>query len=168
MKSRLIRRSYHAVEIMMFALIAFFLLHSIISLFSDNLSQLIFQYFSFSPNGLSKLFIWTPITYTFIHDGPFHLIMNLIGLFFIGKAVEVEIGKSYFWYLSLFSGILGCLFWSIFNSHGESLVGASSIVLGCLSYFCLKNPNNSITLLLFFIFALPNKAETYLNLCFVS
>ena len=85
---------------MMFALIACFLLHSIISLLSDNLSQLIFQYFSFSPNGFLN-YLWTPITYTFIHDGPFHLIMNLIGLFFIGKAVEVEIGKSYFWYLSV-------------------------------------------------------------------
>ena len=43
------------------------------------------------------------------------------------------------------------MWWFIFNSDGEYLVGASSIVMSCLSYFCLKNPNSPITLLLFFI-----------------
>jgi hypothetical protein len=73
-----------------------------------------------------------------------------LGFYFIGKAVEDEIGTNNFWYLTIIGSIAGCLFWFFFNTSGEYLVGSSAIVMSCLSYYCLKNPTRPITLLLFF------------------
>ena len=74
-------------------LISTFILQSLVELISQNYSNLIFQYFSFSSDGLFSLFLWTPLSYIFLHDGPIHLIMNLLGLFFIGRSVENLIGN---------------------------------------------------------------------------
>jgi hypothetical protein len=77
--------------------------------------------------------------------------MNLIGIFFIGRAVENDIGKSNFFWLVGISSLLGALFWLLFNSNGQVLIGSSAVVMSCLACFCLRNPNQEITLLLFFV-----------------
>ena len=151
MRKSFITNPRGAVDILILILIVTFLFHSITRLFSTYLFDFIYQYFSFSPHGIFKLYLWTPLTYPLLHDGPFHLIMNLLGLYFIGKAVESVVGSTNFWYLSLIGSATGCLFWFFFNTNGEFLVGASAIVMSCLSYYCLKYPDTPITLLLFFI-----------------
>ena len=150
MRKSFITNPKGAVDIFMVILIASFFLHSMLRLFSPYLFDFIYQYFSFSPHGILSFFLWTPLTYSLLHDGPFHLIMNLLGFYFIGKAVEDEIGTYNFWYLTIIGSISGCLFWFFFNESGEFLVGSSAIVMSCLSYYCLKNPSRPITLLLFF------------------
>ena len=139
------------VDLLIIILISIFILQSLVELISQNYSNLIFQYFSFSSDGLFSLFLWTPLSYIFLHDGPIHLIMNLLGLFFIGRSVENLIGNLNFYYLCIFGSILGALNWFFFNSLGSSLVGSSAIVMSCLTYFCLRKPDDEITLLLFFI-----------------
>lgn len=151
MRKSFITNPRGAVDMLILILVITFLLHSITRLFSTYLFDFIHQYFSFSSHGILKFYLWMPLTYSFLHDGPFHLIMNLLGLYFVGKGVETEIGKTNFWYLSMIGSIFGCLFWFIFNSNGSFLVGSSAIVMSCLSYFCLRNPTTPITLLLFFI-----------------
>ena len=151
MRKSFITNPKGAVDTLIVILIASFLFHAICKLFSPYLFDFIYQYFSFSPHGLVSFFIWTPLTYPLLHDGPFHLIMNLLGLYFIGKAVENDVGTANFLYLSFLGSVTGSLFWFFFNSNGEFLVGASAIVMSCLSYYCLRYPNTSITLLLFFI-----------------
>ena len=151
MRKSFITNPRGAVDILILILIVTFLFHSITRLFSTYLFDFIYQYFSFSPHGIFKLYLWTPLTYPLLHDGPFHLIMNLLGFYFIGKGVETEIGTTNFWYLSLIGSVSGSLFWFIFNANGAFLVGSSAIVMSCLSYFCLRNPTTPITLLLFFI-----------------
>ena len=54
--------------------------------------------------------IWTFITSMFMHAGFFHLLVNMLSLFFVGSLVEKIIGrKRYFWFYVL-SGIFAGLF----------------------------------------------------------
>jgi membrane associated rhomboid family serine protease len=149
--------SRSVVDILIIFLICCFIIHSVVGLFSNNLLLLFHDYLYFSSTALTGFLIWTPITYACFHDGPLHLILNVIGFYFIGKNVEVMLGKVNFCYLLGIGSILGSSFWLIFNTEGEYLVGSSSVVMACLSFYCLKQPDNPITLLLFFI--LPCKLK---------
>ena len=98
--------SRSAVDILIIVLVCCFILHSIVGLFSENLFTVFHDYLFFSSTALSKFLIWTPITYSCFHDGPFHLIFNVLGFYFIGKNVEVMMGKVNFCYL-----LVSVLFW---------------------------------------------------------
>jgi membrane associated rhomboid family serine protease len=163
MRNNFITHPQGAVDRLIVFLLVFFVLHSIAKLFSPSAFEYTYKFLSFSPSGLSNFYVWTPLTYCFLHDGVFHLIMNLLGLYFIGKAVEVDVGVINFWYLSIIGSLSGCFIWFLFNTDGLFLVGSSSIVMSCLSYYCLKNPSSSITLLLFFI--LPCRIQPKWLLC---
>ena len=151
MKNRFAGSEKMASEILIFVLIGSFVLQSFGSLISSDIESVVFEIFSFSALGLERFFLWIPFSYTLLHDGPIHLIMNLIGLFFIGRAVENDIGKSNFIWLVSISSLVGSLLWLIFNNSGQVLIGASAVVMSCLACFCLRNPNQEITLLLFFV-----------------
>ena len=64
-------------------LISCFLLQAILSLFYTP--QLINQTFAFGLYNLTNGCLWTPLTYGLIHDGPLHLLVNLLGIHFIPK-----------------------------------------------------------------------------------
>jgi membrane associated rhomboid family serine protease len=151
MKNRFSGSDKMGSEVLIFVLIVSFVLQAFCSLISSDIESKIFDYFSFSIAIIESFYIWTPFSYALLHDGPVHLIMNLIGLFFIGKAVENDIGKTNFFWLAGISSVVGASLWLFFNNNGEVLIGASAIVMSFLACFCLRNPNQEITLLLFFI-----------------
>ena len=57
--------------------------------------------------------VWQFLTYSFVHTGPWQLLMSLVGIYFIGSAVEERVGQRAFWQLfigsSVFAGIVGFL-----------------------------------------------------------
>ena len=89
-------------------------------------------------------------TYMFIHANFNHLLVNMIGLFFIGPAVERTMGSYRFMILFYLSGILGGLGWSLLALPGTYCVGASGGLMGTLGAFAALYPN--ARLLLWFIF----------------
>ena len=88
-------------------------------------------------------------TYMFVHGNMNHLLMNMLGLFFIGPTVERTLGSYRFFILYYLSGVLGGLGWSLLAQSGESCVGASGAVMGILGAFAALYPNAK--LLLYFI-----------------
>ena len=125
-----------------------------------NLSDATLNYFSLSIDSLSNGYLWTLISYAFLHDSPLHLIGNLLGLHFIGRNVEILIGSQNFSWLCVLSAIAGGIIWIPFNNQPliidgrmiyPALLGASAIVMACLTYFCLLRPNQEISILLFLI-----------------
>lgn len=134
-------------DILIIILIAFFLIFSLVSLFSNSHQYI--PYLAFSPQGFLGGYIWTPISYGFFHEGPIHLLFNLIGLHFITRQVEIELKKSEFYWLVLLSLVFGSAMWAVFNLSGGTLIGTSALVLGSLTLFCLQNPEQSLTLLPF-------------------
>ena len=139
-------------------LITCFLLQAILSLIFTP--QVVNQRIAFGSSSLESGYIWTPITYALFHDGPLHLIVNLIGIHFIGRPVESFLGKAKYRYFSIASLLLGVLFWLPFNySQQQLIIGSSSVVLGSLCMFCLLRPNQPISLLLFFILPITVKPK---------
>lgn len=88
-------------------------------------------------------------TYMFVHGGTTHILVNMLGLFFIGPTVERTIGSYRFFILYYVSGILGGLGWSLIAQPGTYCVGASGAVMGILGAFGALYPKAE--LLLWFI-----------------
>jgi len=71
---------------------------------------------------------WTPLTYMFIHGGFWHILFNMIVLYFFGPRVEERLGSNRFITLYLISGFTGALF-SVFTPD-VAILGASAAVFG--------------------------------------
>jgi membrane associated rhomboid family serine protease len=102
-------------------------------------------------------------TYMFVHANSTHLMVNMLGLFFIGPAVEQTIGSYRFFVLYYLSGILGGLGWSLLAEPGAVCVGASGALMGILGAFGALYPNAK--LLLWFV--LPIKAWVLVTLLII-
>lgn len=112
--------------------------------------------FALQSDWASKLAIGELFTYMFVHGGHFHLLMNMIGLYFIGPTVERTLGSYRFFILYYLSGILGGLGWSMLAQPGEYCVGASGALMGILGAFAALYPNTKVVLIFFPFF--PIKA----------
>jgi membrane associated rhomboid family serine protease len=74
---------------------------------------------------------WRLITATFLHYGPFHLLLNMLALYWFGSLLEQRIGSGRFLALYLVSGLAGsagALLWSPLTPT----VGASGAIFGIL------------------------------------
>lgn len=85
---------------------------------------------------------WTLVTYMFLHDGMFHILFNMLGLFFFGPRLEAEMGGRDFLYLYFISGITGALL-SFLTPH-VWIVGASGAVYGILLAYARFWPRETI------------------------
>jgi membrane associated rhomboid family serine protease len=129
-----------------------YLLQSILSLFSGAGSFLV-RFFALRGDLILDGYLWTPLTYAFLHDvsSPFHLIFNMLLVFFIGRTVQEDLGGERFLGLYLIGALGGALSYLIFNFNGYPLVGASAAALGLLTVFCLMHADEKMTFLLFFV-----------------
>ncbi|MDZ8117205.1 rhomboid family intramembrane serine protease [Pontiella agarivorans] len=104
-----------------------------------------------TPFGFGELF-----TYMFIHASIGHLLMNMMGLYFLGPTLERGLGPYRFFILYYTSGILGGLGWSLLAGPGQICVGASGAVMGVLGAFAMLYPNTEVALI--FLPNVPFKA----------
>jgi membrane associated rhomboid family serine protease len=114
--------------------------------------------FGLSEPGLRQGFLWQPLTHMFLHGNLFHLLVNMIALWFAGRAVEMWLGP---WrYLGVFfvGGIVGG-FLQIYSFPGGFLIGASGGVCAVLLTFTALEPEMPITALLFFVLPLRVRAK---------
>lgn len=139
-----------ATDLLIVTLLVTFIFQSIFKFI--DLEEALLNYLAFSHTSFFNGFIWSPFTYCLFHEGPLHLIFNLIGIHFISRNIETDLGRSTFIAL-LASGVaVGGLSWLFFNNTRDvSLIGCSAFVMASLSNFCIRRPNQSITFLLFFI-----------------
>jgi len=136
-------------DILLFVLIASFLVQAIFELFSLGYGY--HKLFALNWTYLANGYFWQMTTYGFLHDGPLHLIFNLIGIHFVGRALEAIIGVVRYLKL-MFAGLLsGAIMWVAFSEHNNGLIGFSAAVLAILTLYCLKRPHTKVNLLLFFI-----------------
>lgn len=85
---------------------------------------------------------WTLVTYMFLHVGFQHIFFNMLGLFFFGPRLEMELGSNKFLMLYFVSGITGALVSFAFSPMTQ-IVGASGGVFGVelgFAYFWPRMP----------------------------
>jgi membrane associated rhomboid family serine protease len=74
---------------------------------------------------------WRLLTAAFLHYGPFHLLLNMLGLFWFGSLLEQRIGAGRFLLLYLVSGLAGSA-GALVVSPNSPTVGASGAIFGIL------------------------------------
>jgi rhomboid protease GluP len=87
--------------------------------------------------GFSLAESWRLLASCFLHFGPTHLVMNVLGLLFVGPYLEFALGKWRFAVVYLTSGFLGALVVIFLAQHLTPdrpvfLVGASGCIMGLI------------------------------------
>ncbi|MGH7477801.1 MAG: rhomboid family intramembrane serine protease [Longimicrobiales bacterium] len=97
---------------------------------------------------------WTIFTYMFVHAGFGHLFFNMIGLYFFGPQLELQLGRRRFIRLYILSGLGGAVLSFLF-APGAAVVGASGAVFGVFLGFARFWPDAPI----YIWFLFPVKAK---------
>jgi rhomboid family protein len=101
---------------------------------------------------------WRLLTYGFCHATVWHILGNMVGLFFLGAAMEQHYGQKEFLRLYLamivFAGVVWAASVLLFGGNpATSVVGASGAVVGIVVLFALNYPRQ--TVLLMGVFPMP-------------
>ncbi len=99
----------------------------------------------------SKLMLWQPVTYLFIHANLWHLVINMLMLWFFGPAIEDSWGTKKFLSYYFFTGI-GAALCSFITAMGSPVpvIGASGAIFGLLVAYAMMFPDTVILIFFFF------------------
>jgi membrane associated rhomboid family serine protease len=97
---------------------------------------------------------WGALTYMFVHADVWHLLGNMLVLFFFGAALEADWGSPEFIRYYLWCGIGGAALSFLFARHGN-IVGASAACYGLMLAFAMRWPDAQIYI--YGIFPVPAK-----------
>jgi len=120
----------------------------------DKISVLA-KWFSVFPYSLwSVLQIWRLVTYQFLHANVWHILFNMLWLYFLGPVLERHWGSRRFLLFYLGCGVAGGLFYLLlvavkFLGPG-CMVGASAAIMGVFAACAILFPQISI-----YLFPLP-------------
>ena len=79
------------------------------------ISHVILDWLKFSPIELSQGYKFlSPFTYMFLHINGWHLLGNMLWLYFVGVILEDLVGRQHIWKLFVFGGLFGALFIQLF------------------------------------------------------
>lgn len=97
------------------------------------------------PNHL--LSVWQLVSYGFVHDStsPWHLVFNMLALWFFGREVEAIMGRAEFFRFYFVAVVLAGMAWLVSVHRGE-LGGASGAVMAVLAVFIWHFPKQTVLL----------------------
>jgi membrane associated rhomboid family serine protease len=99
---------------------------------------------------VTRHWLWSFVTYMFLHAGAGHIFFNMFALFVFGAQVERQMGSREFLLFYLVSGALAGVFsfavYFFAGAYGVSLVGASGAVFAVQLAYAVYYPNSLIYL----------------------
>jgi membrane associated rhomboid family serine protease len=105
---------------------------------------LIYDRFGLTPNMLAKQ-PWTIVTYMFVHADIFHILFNMITLYFFGTFVMSLLGETTFLITYFVGGIVGGLFFwllaPLVGNQYTTVVGASGAIYALGGLLMVMRPN---------------------------
>jgi membrane associated rhomboid family serine protease len=131
------------------------------------------------PAYLPKLLVrfWTPLTYMFMHDGIFHIVFNMLWLYWLGQIFEEYTGYKRTLGLYLMGGFVGALFYILsYNFFPvfapvlsvSTAVGASASVMAVIVATATLLPDYTIPLFIIGPVKLKWLAIAYIIFDFLS
>ena len=159
------RPPWTMTSILLVTNVAIFLLQQILTITIGD--ERFLSWFALSVHGLQEWRLYQVITFQFLHGGIWHLLGNLMGLYFFGRTMEQALGQNGMLKLYLLSGTLGGLLqialgFMFPERYGTAVLGASAGVCGLVAAFAVSRPNQPITLLLFFVLPVTFPAKVIL------
>lgn len=122
--------------------------------------DLVFSWFAFAPSAILTR-PWGALTYMFLHGDIWHLLVNMLVLFFFGPPLEAKWGSRQFAKYYLICGLGGVALSFLFAPYW--IVGASAAIYGLMLAFALNWPNAPIYIWGIF----PVKAKWMVGFLFV-
>ncbi len=131
---------------------------------SDASVDSFYQKFGLVPLSFIEGSIFQPFTALFLHYPffPFHLLINMLGLWSFGSMLERQIGSLAFFWLYFISGLFSSLFvvlipflFGSYQDISRPTVGASGALMGLLGAVSILYPNSKLLLLF-----IPMKTKT--------
>jgi membrane associated rhomboid family serine protease len=117
----------------------------------QSFSLFVRDWFAFFPDALVTVTQpWRLVSYMFLHGGFFHLLFNMLWLWWMGRSVEERLGPRTFCAIYFGSGIGGALLDVLLAQvFGIAyVVGASGAVFGVMVAFAMLYPRMPIMLIL--------------------
>lgn len=93
---------------------------------------------------------WQVLTYSWLHGNPFHLLMNMILLYFVGQMFLKQFRDTNLFTFYIFGGIFGGIFFLLFQNvfnYSHLLVGASAAVYAVFFGLISYNPKMPVRLM---------------------
>ena len=124
--------------------------------YKSNFLGVVVPWVAGSSNWETMLFRpWTVITYMFVHEGLWHLFVNMIMLWFSGRLFGDLLGDRRLVAVYFYGGIAGFLLYFIsynvfpvFSGAESTIIGASASVIAILVAIATYNPNMEVRLVL--------------------
>ncbi len=151
-------RPTQVVKVLLIVNIGVFVLMAL----SQSLAAVLEQHFAMavwggtaSSGGVLNGHIWRLMTYQYLHDtrSLWHILFNMIGLYFLGPPLERRWGSKTFFLFYTACGVAGALLFTLLVGIGAIgggiMVGASGSVLGLLAGCAVLLPQMTIILLFF-------------------
>jgi membrane associated rhomboid family serine protease len=102
---------------------------------------------------------WTPFTYMFMHAGVFHILFNMLWLYWMGQIFEEYLGKKRTLGLYIMGGLAGALlyivsynvfpfFTQVHAAFNSSMVGASAGVMAIIVATATLLPDYTLSLMI--------------------
>ena len=95
-------------------------------------------------------FVWELLTATFVHYDLFHVLGNMLFLWFVGREMEAMYGGKDFLAFYLSAAVVSTLVWAASDSatHGHhNMLGASGAVVAVVVLYALYYPRREIMLM---------------------
>lgn len=98
----------------------------------------------------NELYLWQFVTAMFLHGSFFHILFNMLGLFFFGPELEWLWGSRRFLSFYFITGLLANLFAYALDIHSQiPTIGASGAVLAVLGAYAAIYPDREVILYFF-------------------
>ena len=117
------------------------------------------EYLGLSDRGVRAAYGWQFFTAMFLHDGPWHLLGNMLILYLLGRDVESIIGQRQFLFLYLAGAAAGELGHLFLMPATSVLFAASGGVAAVLVAYATILPELELTSMIFFLLPVRLKAK---------
>ncbi len=84
--------------------------------------------------------VWRLITFQFLHANIWHIVFNMLGLWFVGGLVEQYLGARRYAVYYLTCGVFGALTYLLLNLAGYLVMGATGAAHSSVPFLLFENP----------------------------
>jgi membrane associated rhomboid family serine protease len=113
-----------------------------------------------SVGALKQGYLWTLVTFPFLHRNVLHVLVVGLALFFVARELTAQISERRLAWLALASSTVGGLAWfAVHFNSGGNLMGASVILWCYFAIFASLFPNREISFLVFFVIPITTRPK---------